>query len=737
MNLTPSLDRASIEALREHAFLLHERGELLDAERSYREVLERSPDDLEVMHALGALGIQNRQYESALRLLRVVVRSVQSGPIYADLGNACSGLSRFEEAVLHYDDAIARDPQHAPAHLNRGHALRALGRETDALSAYRLASDAWPHFFEAHAACAGMLNELGQPLDALTAYRHAVALRSNDGNALLGLAAACAGLRRWQEALDAAQRALRFGASPAGAHTLVGLCEAAGGRYEDALHSYGQAICAQSDYVAAHVNRGIALRALGRAAEALECYEAALRIAPDYTEALANRGLILAELDRADEGLRDCERAAALKPGHAELCANRGAVLTKLGRLDEALASYQEAVALRADYAQAHASCAGVLSRLQRPEAALAAAERAVELDPHLAEGLYLRGLALRELGRPREALPSMEAAARLRPSDVDMQFNLGCLRLLLGDLAGGWDLYEWRTKLRQTPEYRRFEQPQWSGEDIDGKALFVYADQGLGDTIQFARYVALAQARGARITLSAQQGLRRLFGRLSPPIEVIDETATPAHFDFHCSLASLPRAFRTTLDTIPAQFPYLSAEPEKIATWRDKLGTHGFKIGVCWRGHSSVGIGRSFPLESLQHLAGLPGVRLISLQKVDGLEQLRALPRGMSVEAPGEHSFDPAPDLFVDTAAVMSLLDLIITCDTSVAHVAGALGRPAWVALKHVADWRWLHERSDSPWYPTLRLFRQSSPGDWHGVFEAMRAALAAQLTSIPEFRA
>jgi hypothetical protein len=257
-----------------------------------------------------------------------------------------------------------------------------------------------------------------------------------------------------------------------------------------------------------------------------------------------------------------------------------------------------------------------------------------------------------------------------------------------------------------------------------------------LGDTIQFVRYGALAQERGARIVLAVQKPLVRLLSEsLTPPAEaVVEQDASPLAFDYDISTMSLPLAFGTTPDNAPAQVgngrvPYLKADPERAARWKERLGETGLRIGICWRGgRPGNDMGRGFPLALLAPIAALPGVRLISLQKGEGVSQLAALPPGMAVETLG-NDFDNGPDAFLDTIAVMEGLDLVISCDTSIAHLAGALARPLWLATKLAPEWRWLLDRGDSVWYPTARLFRQQSPGDWSNVFAEMEAELRKQL--------
>jgi hypothetical protein len=268
---------------------------------------------------------------------------------------------------------------------------------------------------------------------------------------------------------------------------------------------------------------------------------------------------------------------------------------------------------------------------------------------------------------------------------------------------------------------------PLWDGgEDIAGKTLLTYAEQGLGDTLQFCRFAPLLAARGARVILAVQDTLRTLLRGLGAGIEVVGFSDIPREFDFHCPLLSLPRVLHKRLDSIPATVPYLRPDPDRVSIWRERLGTHGRLIGIRWQGSTGrADAGRSFPLRHFEPLARIPGIRLISLQKGVGSEQLLELPSQWRVEDLGA-AFEPGGgDAFLDVAAVMECLELIITSDTSITHLAGALGRPTWLALKRVPDWRWMLERDDSPWYPTVRCFRQRRTGDWEGVFDRMCRAL------------
>jgi hypothetical protein len=302
---------------------------------------------------------------------------------------------------------------------------------------------------------------------------------------------------------------------------------------------------------------------------------------------------------------------------------------------------------------------------------------------------------------------------------------------LLRGDFTNGFRDYEWRWKSSEhSGEPPKCRAAQWQGEDLAGRSIMVYCEQGLGDLIQFSRYLPMLKQRGADITYYCPPSMIRLMRPVTHGINVVPTFRVDAVFDFQCALLSLPYRFNTDLSSVPAPASYLRAEDELAARWKQRLGDGGFRIGIAWQGNPAgkVDVGRSIPLAQFVPLARLPGVRLISLQMRHGLDQLAQLPSDVKVETLGA-DFDGGPDAFVDTAAVMANLDLVITSDTSVAHLAGALGRPTWLPLKALPDWRWMLEREDCPWYPTMRLWRQQTSGDWDSVFARIEAELTLRL--------
>lgn len=538
------------------------------------------------------------------------------------------------------------------------------------------------------------------------------------------------------------------------AQLLLGILRSQQGRNTEALELLTAALAVHPDSDLALLNHGNVLAAMERASEALASYDRAIALHPRHADLRNARGLLLVSLRHFEEALADLDAAIAINPGLAQAWNNRGNALQGLARFDDVLASYDRALALNPAHVQTHNACAHVLRRLGRLDEALAASDRALALDGANAQGWNDRGNILQDMNRHEDAIQAYDRALVLCPdylealtnrgtahrdllrfadalADFDQvlsrdsdhalaHWSKGIVKLMTGDLAEGLSLYEWRKRLPAPIEARSYPQPLWTGaEDIVGKTLFCYIEQGLGDTILFFRYALMARARGARVILAVQDPIVQLMRDAGGDVEIIGSAEVPQQFDYHSPLMSLPLAFGTTLATIPASAPYLKAQEARVEQWRARIGARGFKIGICWQGAASIA-NRSFPLSLLAPISEMKDVRLISLQKGAGTAQLS----GMRVETLGD-DFDAENNAFLDSAAVMQVLDLVITLDTSLAHLAGALGCPAWVALKFAPDWRWFLESPRVPWYPQLRLFRQRSPGDWKSVFAQMQTAL------------
>ncbi|HLY06406.1 MAG TPA: tetratricopeptide repeat protein [Rhizomicrobium sp.] len=635
----------------------------------------------------------------ALHSYDAVIRSKPDfAAAHCNRGIVLQALNRLEDAVQSYDRTINLQPGHADANYNKGTALKALNRREEAVECYDQAVKFNPGHFEAYSNRGMLLRDLGRTTEALRSLERAIALKPHSAQAHCSRG-----------------------------HVLQDLA-----RPLEALRSYDRAIAIDPSLIEAHFNRGHLLRAHGRLHDALQGYDRVISVKPDCAEAHSAKAAVLLELKRAVEALARCDQAIAFNADLAEAYYVRGNALNELKRPEDALGSFDRALELKPNFAEAHNNRGTALLLLQRPQEALHSFERAIEIKPDVAEAHNNRGEALRCLKRPGEALRSFDRAIEIRPDFADAFLNKGYCALTMGNFEEWWQLYEWRKKKAEFPVY---SQPEWLGnESLKGKTLFIHAEQGLGDTIQFCRYAILARERGARVVLAVQDSLVRLLKDLDPAVAIVGKTAAVPAFDYHVPLLSMPLAFQTNPGNCPNSIPYLRAEGDRVDKWRRRLGSKGFRIGVCWQGskETDIDFGRSPPLRCFAGLAKLPNLRLISLQKNGGVEQLLDLPVGMNVETLGD-DFDTGPDAFIDTAAVMGSLALVIASDTAVAHLSGALGIPTWVVLKHAPDWRWLFDDSDiSPWYPTMRLFRQTTSGDWSEVFAAVEARLVERIAKV-----
>ena len=495
-------------------------------------------------------------------------------------------------------------------------------------------------------------------------------------------------------------------------------------RPAEALESYERAITLQPDHADAHYNRGVLLGEFDRPAQALESYDRALALKPDYPEAHNNRGIALNRLQRYAEAVASYERAIALKPDYAKAFNNHGVALAELTRFTEAVQSYERAIALAPNYAEAYNNRGIALGALDHPAEAMASYERAIALKPDYAEAFYNRGNALRELHRYREAVDSYERALAFKPDYASAHWNLADCRLMLGDFAQGWQEYEWRWKLEQRDHARRdFQQPLWLGtQPLEGRTILLHSELGLGDTLQFCRYAKEVAALGAKVVLEVQQPLLPLLADLEGVVQAVPRGAPLPEFDCHCPLMSLPLAFKTDLSNIPTKIPYIHINPARVAAWQQTLPRKKKpRVGLVWSGSMSQrNDKRSMALEQM-----LPLVRdwaeWLSLQKEVRESDATLLASRSDLRHVGDELND-----FADTAAVVELIDVLVTVDTSVAHVAGAMGKPVWILLPFNAhDWRWMLDREDSIWYPTARLFRQPAVGDWASVIRRVNEEL------------
>jgi len=562
----------------------------------------------------------------------------------------------------------------------------------------------------------------GQLDDAQACYEELLTLHPEQFDALhlLGYIAHQRG--QHQRAVDLISRALAIDAFQPAAHLNLGNAVAALQHPELALACFDRALALKPDYADAHMNRGNLLAQAGYHDAALASYDAALHNHPDHIDVLINRGNVLRAQKQLDLALASYDRALALRPTSAHGHYNRANVLQDLTRHEEAIAHYDRALAADPSFAEAANNRGVSLLVVHQPAEALLSIDRALALKPVYPFATYNRGNALRDLGRYPEALACYAEVQRLTPQYGRAYWNDALCRLMIGDFEEGWRKHEWRWQTDTfTSPARGFSEPLWLGEEsLQGKTILLHAEQGFGDTVQFCRYSALVAARGARVVLEVQPALLTLLSQLSGVAQIVAAGDTLPTFDYQTPLLSLPLALGTTLDSIPPA-PYLKADPALAQAWRDRLGTRSRpRVGLVWSGSSAHINDRRRSMSLAQMVPLLNGdMQFISLQK-----EVRDHDQVVLDQHP--EIFDPRDQLgdFSDTAALISLLDLVITVDTAIAHLAGALGKPVWLLLPATPDWRWLLKRADSPWYSSARLFRQPAHYDWESVVaEAGRA--------------
>ncbi|MDR2212149.1 MAG: tetratricopeptide repeat-containing glycosyltransferase family protein [Pseudomonadales bacterium] len=494
------------------------------------------------------------------------------------------------------------------------------------------------------------------------------------------------------------------------------------GQFQQAIAVYDQVLALAPDNVEAYYNQAIALSRLGRRGEALKNYERAITLQANSHLLHFGRGNELDALGRYEEALASYERASNFKPDFFEAYDNRGNVLSKLNRHEEALVNHERGIALRPEIAELHYNRGHVLAELSRYDEALASYDRAIALKPDYAEAYHNRGFVLRNLGFIEEALAAHERAIALNPRNALALYSKALIQLLFGNYTHGFALYEWRLRGGIPRKFREFTQPRWHGEITD-QIVLLHAEQGLGDSIQMLRYLPLVKARAPQLVLDVPTILHPLLGSFVEGLSLVQNSGALPPFDLHCPLMSLPFAFGTTFDTIPARVPYLTAPAERLPKWRARLPVSAKpRVGLVWStSPNPYARHRNIALESLVPLLRLEGFSFVSLQL-----EYREHDLPLLAQLPIERIDDAIAD-FGDTAAAIEQCDLVISVDTAVAHLTGALGKALWVLLPFVADWRWSRNRNDSPWYPTARLFRQTRRDDWEGVIASVLEALPA----------
>ncbi|MGB7546598.1 MAG: tetratricopeptide repeat protein [Terracidiphilus sp.] len=669
-------------------------GRLTEVALGYQRMLEQNPCQPEALMGISLVALASRQPEAAVAMARAAVAAApQLGTAWVTLGQALKAAGRLDEAEQAYQEAIAMDGMNTLARLGMGELRMATGRPELALREYDLALRRQPAMAAAHMGMGHALACLGRNAEALERYEQTLVFAPGVPEA-------------------------EFSA----AFVLVRL-----GRVKDAETRYRRALVLRPDFAAAWINLGCLLREQGREVYAEAALLRAVELRPDTIAGWINLALMERERRRPAEAEAHLRKAFAIDPENVETlvawCQFRASENDLTGAWEwlrwalERDPAHAEAVNMR-----------GILLHTEdRFAEAIEAFDRAEELGSRSAASN--RGNSLMDLGRMEEALCAHETAAARDPENPGTAYNLALARLRLGDWERGWAEYEARWRFRsvhRTPMV--FRQPRWRGEALHGQRILLYAEQGLGDAIQFSRYASLVAARGGVAIVQVHEPVERLMASLAVvragQAEVAQLGVKPPDFDMECPLMSLPAVFATTMETVPWTGAYLGADPAMTAQKRKQFpGVHnGLRVGLAWAGNPRYKADhrRSTRLETLLPLLRTPGIDWISLQKGEAAEQLAGLPGDVVIWDGSSQDSDLA-----ETAALMATLDLVITTDTCIAHLAGAMGKPVWILLPHLADWRWMQQSETTPWYPTAWLFRQSVPGDWTGVLERVIGAL------------
>jgi tetratricopeptide (TPR) repeat protein len=675
---------------------LHQTGQLQQALPLYREALHRDPDHPDALHLSGILAHQTGRSVEALELIdRALARLPGFADAHNSRGNLLRALGRPDDALGSYRQAIALAPSNPLTWSNLGNALRELGRPEEALRAYREAIAREPELAEAHLHVGLVLRELGQDAEALAAFRAAVGCRPD-----LGIA-----------------------------HAELGTALRGAGQRQEAVESYRRAVSLEPGLISAYCELGATLWEAGEYHEAADALQAALALDPERPEAHNWMGKVCKSLGYLDQALSAFRQALAGRPDYAEAHFNLGVLLGELHRPVEAVASYRAALTFRADYTDAYLNMGVALLRLGRAGESITAFRRALELRPGADDAWYHLGRALQEERRCREAVSAYDRAIAITPDFPDAHWNRAQALLALGDYPAGWQDYEWRWKV---PELRlverRFTEPRWNGTPLHGRTILVHAEQGASDTLLFARFIPMVAAKGGRVILECEAELTRLLEAMPELAQVVARGEELPPFDCHIPLEDLAQLFGTRLTQVPGTVPYLPCQ-----TWSGRIPMlpvgEGLRIGIVWSGDARLHPERSLPLRQLAPLFRLAGISWYSLQAGDQRTDLAQTP-----ETRGVHDLSVLIRDLTDVAALAGQLDLIISVDTALAHLAGGLGLPLWVLLPAAPDWRWNTEAAGLPWYPTARAFRQPRPGDWGSVVEAIGRELeTAMMAEMP----
>ncbi len=673
----------------------------------------------ELIKQLIELYNQDQLVSVAEKTLMLTLEFPGSAAIWNMLAVVNKKLGRNKVSEVGFKNVITLRPNYLAGYIRLGIVLKEQGKHDEAIKVYDKVLSIKSDYSEAFNSRGNILKEQGKLNEAIQEYRKAISLETNFVEAYNNLGLALIAQGRLKEAIKEFRIAISFQSDFSECHYNLGCALHQQGKLREAIEAYEKASHHGLVRAADTFHRkGNALRDLGRFEEALQAYKEAVSLKPDFAECYFCIGNTLMDLGKLGKSIWAYRKAILIKPDFAEAYHNMGNALQNQDRIKSALTAYGKAVSIKPNFVEAYKNMGNAYYNLAQLDKALEAYNKVLSLKPDSSDSYNNIGLTFLERGMFDEAEKAFKKALLLDSNSAKVYYNLSLFHNIQGNLKLGFELYEWRSRLegKNIGSFKKEGRLQ-RNQSVNRKHILIHEEQGLGDTIQFCRYLPLLEKNGATVSFKVTPTLHKLLSTLEGSVSIISDAPEKGRFDYETSLLSLPHFFGTQLSTIPSESPYLHADNLKIRSWKKKLKKNSFKIGICWQGNTGkVDVGRSFPVVLFEAISKISNIELLSLHKGEGEDQL--LNAGFPITTFGE-DFDAGQDAFADTAAVMILSDLIITSDTAVAHLAGALGCKTWVALKYLPDWRWLMDRRDSPWYPTLSLYRQDEPGNWESVFK------------------
>lgn len=732
------IDDKEPNVLNNHGVVSKEMGFYEAALVSYGKAIQINPNHFEAHNNRGVVLKQLGEYETAVKCYE---NAITINPAYLaaylNKANLLQEIGRLDESLNAYESAIQIDKTCSEAIINAGLLLQRLGRDDEAIKKLQTVLEFNPNLPELHNSFGVIYRAQGKIDNAFESYHRAVTLEPNYSEAYFNRGVLLQETGQLDDAIKAYDNALRIKADHIEAYSNKAIIYRSFGDLESGLACLDKALEINDSFAEGHCNRGLILQGLRRYDEAIACYNRALELKPDYVEAMNNRGVILKDLGKFAEAMASFYVAISLKKDYADAYSNLGLVFQEIKQPDAAIMQYTKAIELKEDFAEAYFNRGVTLQKLDDYDAAIKDYQTAIAKKNHFAQPHNNLGVIFHELQQLDLSVLHFDQAIEDPGTTADASWNRSLVLLTQGKYLEGWKEYEWRRKASKSGvlKNRVFHKPLWIGnESLENKTILVVSEQGLGDTLQFCRYVPMLAKLGAKVIFEVQKPLLALMKGIGGVASMTTTGIEPAEpYDCYCPLMSLPHAFKTTLDTIPSTIPYIPSDQEKTEYWANKLGKKDkLRIGLVWSGGFrpdqpevwATNNRRNLPLEKLIAFKDIDA-DFYSLQKGDPAESELVEVQKNGWDGPNIINYTSELNDFTDTAALIENLDLVIAVDTSTAHLAAALGKPTWILNRFDTCWRWLQEGEDSAWYPSVKLFRQKQQGDWDGVLNAIVRSL------------